>query len=389
MTLFRGLKSKFFGAKKVLEECNDLENLLKLINYVPNLAGFSFFRQKETVAFWVLHFSLLFYVYLIGCIIYQWFYAADILDYVKSNVNVALLIFIANNSWWYIKKRLLVQEVLTMIKEVDKVTKRNVYHQYKHKRILTKIMRILFVFYAFNYINLYFVYLPNRMQIESDYGMTTCVGIHRFNYLPLNVLCYVILGVQEITISSVVLNFQSMLLLLVAHTAGMYRLMADEINLFNEYDNINEHKLYVKNTLPGLIDRHVSILKITQLLTSLYSMPIGVNFGGNAVCLTLFFYLPLQEWLQFMPVLVYCGLVFSLYCFLCQQLVDAAEKFERAVYSCGWENFDLSEKKLVYVMLLQAQKPVRILAADIIAVNLPTFATTLQAMYKFITVVKL
>lgn len=168
----------------------------------------------------------------------------------------------------------------------------------------------------------------------------------------------------------------------------MYHLLAEEIMTFNILKNLEENQALVKERLPIIISRHSVILSTCDKLKSLYRLPIGVDFGSNAICMSLFFYLPLEEWLKYTPILIYCFLSFLLYCFLGQRLTTAAEVFERSVYCCGWENFDRKEKKLVYVMLRQAQKPVILLAADIIPVNMYTFATTLQAMFKFVTVVK-
>ena len=187
---------------------------------------------------------------------------------------------------------------------------------------------------------------------------------------------------------TVVLNYQALLLFLIAHTAAMYQMLSAEMLAFNEYEN-SDINTAVAERLPSLIERHALTLRIIDNLKALYSMPIGVNFGSNAVCICLFFYLSLHEAITFAPVLIYCFLVFFLYCFLCQRLINASEVFENAVYSCGWEKFNMKEKKTIYVMLLQAQKPITLLAADIIPVNIYTFASTLRAMYQFITVVKL
>lgn len=169
----------------------------------------------------------------------------------------------------------------------------------------------------------------------------------------------------------------------------MYQILADEMMAFNKYEDLNEHKALVNKTLPSLVGRHSLTLDVINKLKSLYSVSLGINFGSHALCILLILYLPLEEWFVFSPIWVYCALVFFLYCFLCQKLADASEIFERAVYCCGWENFDLKEQKMVFMMLRQAQKPVEVLAANIIPVNIYTFATTLQAMFKFVTVVKI
>lgn len=206
---------------------------------------------------------------------------------------------------------------------------------------------------------------------------------------PFKEICLVILFTQEISIMICVLNYQTLLVFLIAHTAAMFKMLTKELMALNNYSDLQEHKLYVKDHLPALIRRHALTLQVFDNLKLLYSKPLGVDFGSNAVCISLFFYISIGEWLKFVPVLVYCFLVFFMYCFLCQSMTNASENFENAVYCCGWEHFDLKEKKLVYVMLLQAQKPVVLLAADIIPVNMYTFATTLQFMFKFVTVMKI
>lgn len=212
--------------------------------------------------------------------------------------------------------------------------------------------------------------------------------MHPVDSTPYKQICLIILAAQELSIMCCALNYQTMLVFLIAHTATMFHMLTQEMMALNSYSDLEEHKLYVRERLPALIRRHALTLEVFNNLKLLYSVPIGVDFGSNAVCIALFFYISFQEWLKFVPVLVYCFLVFFMYCFLCQSMTNASEKFETAVYSCGWENFGLNEKKLVYVMFLEAQKPVVLLAAGIVPVNMYTFATTLQFMFKFVTVVK-
>lgn len=198
----------------------------------------------------------------------------------------------------------------------------------------------------------------------------------------------VILLAQELSIMMNCLNYQALLVCLIGQTANMYYMLSLEMLAFNEYKDSQETKEEAKKLLPSLIRRHVLLLDVFDRLKALYSFPLGVDFGSNAIIIALFFYLSLEQWLMFIPVLVYCVLVFFLYCFLFQKVTNAAEEFEQAVYGCGWENFDVKEKKIVYIMLRQAQQPVVLRAANIVPVNIYTFATTLQGIFKFVTVVK-
>nr|ARO76417.1 odorant receptor 11 [Conogethes punctiferalis] len=388
MDLFEHVKNTFSNVKTRLKH-NTYADLLWLVNIVPSFAGFSILGDTLWAPFWIAHLSLLMYIYGVGCAVYQIRDAQNTGDFIKSFVNVSLFVLIANNSYWFMMKRPLLKSTLADISKSDEMATVNVIFREKHERYLMRIKCILLIFYGFNVGNAAFVYLPHRVDVLNDYAMTPCYGMEPLSSSPNKEICMTLLCLQELSIMTVVLNYQALLLLLIAHTALLYHLLSDEIMTLN---NFNKDELYnnpaAKEFLPVIIHRHSIILSVIFKLKALYSVPIGVNFGSNAVCISLFFYLPLQQWLQFMPILVYCFLVFFLYCFLCQRLSNAAEVFEMAVYACGWENFDINERKAVYVMLRQAQKPVELLAADIIPVNISTFATTLQAMFKFVTVVK-
>ncbi|CAK1545226.1 unnamed protein product [Leptosia nina] len=204
---------------------------------------------------------------------------------------------------------------------------------------------------------------------------------------PNRQICQTILFIQEVFLLITDTNYQTLQIVLISHTATMYQILADEMMSLDEPGDENHYE-YIKDKLQILIKRHTLTLDTIRNLQALYSLPMGVNFGLNTVCIALFFYLPTEEWIDFFPFLIYCFLVFFLYCYLCQKLIDASELFERSVYACGWETFATKERKVVYIMLMQAQKPIQLLAADIVPVNIYTFATTIQVLYKMITVVK-
>lgn len=213
------------------------------------------------------------------------------------------------------------------------------------------------------------------------------------------ILCLILIACTEVTVFFVLLNYQCLLYLLIAHTAAMYQILSDEINQLNETDEegneteyaataVSDREAFVKERLHLYIDRHCMILKTIKNLNHLYNMPIGITFISNGICIMLIFFLSTEEYMSYMSTLVYCILVFFLYCHLCQRLTNASEDFERAVYNCGWENFKVAEKQKVYNMLVAAQRPVQLLAADIIPVNIATFATSCQFMYKLVALVK-
>nr|WCC57420.1 odorant receptor 20 [Papilio glaucus] len=380
MGLKKYVKDILLNGKKHLQR-NNLESLLWLVNLIPNIAEIT----KKTAPFWISHISLLFYIYGFGCIVYQIKFANGPGDFIKSYVNVSICTLTATSSGWFLMKWPFCKNMLQKVIKNDEMTRQSEFLKKRHSKLLSVIKKMLLVFYGLNMINVFFIYLPHRADLQNDnFSMTQCVGLEPLSTSPNREVCRTIILTLELSLVTIVLNYQALLLLLIAHTTAMYQLMADEMTALDSNDTGNN----VKEKLPTMILRHSMTMSTVDDLKNLYSVPIGIHFGSNAVCICLFFYLPLQDWITFMPVLVYCFLVYFLYCFLCQRLINASEEFERAVYCCGWEKFDLNEMNLTYLMLMQAQKPIELLAAGIVPVNIYTFATSMQAMFKFVTVVK-
>ncbi|XP_026747576.1 odorant receptor 30a-like [Trichoplusia ni] len=368
---------------------NTLENLLWFIDIGPKMVGFDLKRKKVFVWFWVVHLFLLAYVYCLGTFVYLWKRADSAQDSVKSFFNVAIVLLVGNASWWTLSKRSLLKHAIQKTEVCDRLALHSPFFQQKHAQYIRHVKIVMFLFYGLNVSNGFLIYFPHRISLSNDFAMAQCVGMEPLSESPNGEICLVTLAMQEFTFLFIVLNYQSVQLILIEHASIMFRLLALEMNTLNEPADVEVSKKLAKEILPSIIKRHALLLDVINTLKLLYSVTMGFNFGSNAVCILLFFYIPLQEWLQFMPVLVYCFFVFFLYCFLCQRLVDSSEIFETAVYCCGWEKFDLREKKMVFVMLRQSQKPVILKAADIVPVNIATFASTLQAMFKFVTVVKI
>ncbi|XP_063531638.1 uncharacterized protein LOC134742425 [Cydia strobilella] len=375
--------------KKRLVE-NSFDNLVWLVMIGPSLGGYQITRKNVFVPFWIIHLSLLAYVYGVGNVVYQAKHAQVASDFIKSNVNVTLLVFISYNSYWLIKKRDVLRSVLKKAKECDTSTIQAGLFVEKYDRSLSVIKRILIIFYSVNTINEFTTYLPNRADLnENTFSMTPCVGMEPLTSSPQREICIALLSIQEITNMNTTHSFQSMMLLLIWHTSVMYRLLSDEITTFSTLLTDPGNYDFVKGRLPVIIYRHALILDITKDLRTLYSIPMGINFGSNAVCLCFFFFLEPAEYFSFMPILVYCFILFFLYCFLGQRLSDAAEMFSQAVYNSGWEMMRIKERRAIFCMLMQSQKEVHLLAANLIPVNMSTFATTCQGIYKLVTVFKL
>ncbi|XP_037968024.2 uncharacterized protein LOC119692255 [Plutella xylostella] len=403
------LRSSIAKVKLNFKE-NKLENLLWVVNVVPSIFGFSLLKDKISAPFWIVNFFLLFYIYILGSLWYLIFEAETASEYVTIYVNVAIIILAANNASWWVTKRTSLRVVITLLNKNDSLVTGSDERRRRHATMIRNIKNIILIFYGGIYLSEIFNYLPNRVRVTQDYAMVPCVGIIKDpTASPNREICMAMLFVQECAMMVSVLNYQALLIVLIAHTAAMYELLADELLELNHQasdlladellelnhqgpdttsDTEQSFQTYIEQRLITFVDRHCYLIQITGYLRQLYSIPIGIGFGYCAICIILCSYLNSQDMVKFYPVLMYCVYLFFMFCYLGQRLINAAEQFESAAYCCGWERFSVRNRRTVYNMLVLAQRPVALLAADIIPINIDTFATTTQAMYKFATVVK-
>lgn len=202
----------------------------------------------------------------------------------------------------------------------------------------------------------------------------------------------VILALQELTAIVAVCSYDCALLFLFSHTTAVFQILYEDMTSFNDITQTctrsAEAYIEIEDRLKNIIIRHALALHTVGKLESIYSLAIGIGFGLDAISLCLFFVLPLDVCLNFAPLIYHSLFIFFLYCFQGQRLTTASEKFEMAVYCCGWENLRVKERRQVLLMLKQAQKPVIVYAARVIPIRIHTFASTMQSIYKFVTIFK-
>nr|CUQ99292.1 TPA: Olfactory receptor 47 [Manduca sexta] len=384
---------------KIIKMCRDrlfensCVNLLRIIDFLPSLAGFSLRRSKFSVTFWIIHTVLLFYVYVSGTIIYQKYYAKEFVDLINSFFNISIFILIFVNSWWLLSRRSTLKELLDLVIINDDHITESGRLSSQHLQLLNKIKKILFACYVFHFVNDVCIFIPSRTVIIDDFVMASCVGLKPQDSSLDRIICMGILTVQEITSIMVVASYDMTLLFLFSHTTAMFQILYEDVTNFRElaenYYDSSEMKSAVFERLKNLLIRHSSILRTVQKMQDVYSVVVGIGFGLNAISMCLFFVLPIDVCLNFAPLIFHSLFVFFLYCYQGQRLTTASEKFEIAVYSCGWEHLGVRDQKTILLMLIQAQKPVIMMAAGVIPIRIRTFAYTLQNIYKFVTLFKI
>ncbi|XP_047021607.1 odorant receptor 23a-like [Helicoverpa zea] len=371
---------------------NSYANLIWLINFLPSLCGFPLLNVKFNFLFWTIHTILLFYVYILGVVVYQMYSAKDFIDSINSFFNISAFILISVDSWWILRRRKDLNNLLEIARKNDDLIIENGRFHGDYEKMLRRIKIIVIMCYVFHFINEVLIFIPYRTLRMEEFSIASCVGLEPLDVSPNREVCMGQLALQELTSIVVVCSYDVSLLFLFSHTTAVFQVLFEEMINFSEMAK-SCHKTaedydVIEARLSNIIDRHGLALRTVRKVEAIYSEAIGIGFGLDAISLCLFFVLPIEVILHFAPLIYHSLFIFFLYCFQGQRLTTASEKFEMAVYCCGWENLRVKERKQVLLMLKQAQKPVIVYAAKVIPIRLSTFATTMQSIYKFVTVFK-
>lgn len=71
----------------------------------------------------------------------------------------------------------------------------------------------------------------------------------------------------------------------------------------------------------------------------------------------------------------------SIECISGQKIMDASLMFERAVYDCKWENFDVNNRKIVLLMLPCAQRTLKISAGGVTSLDFSCMLSVFRFSY--------
>nr|WCC57417.1 odorant receptor 17 [Papilio glaucus] len=370
---------------------NSFQNLLWLIDLLPTVCGFSYFSSKVKVSFWIFTILPAIYIHLTGALVYQIRYSNGFIDTANSYFNILLFIIICNCSRWLMFERKGLCKVLELLKRNNDMTMQFANSNEKLKKIMKYLKTIVLICYIFHFVNEVLIYLPKRIAEIEDFSIIPCVGLEPMSKSPNKEICQALLITHGIVGIIVTVCYDVTFLFLFGYTASMFVILKEETMYLNVKDDgahRQEFTRTVANRLKNIIIRHSLTLHTVENIQNIYNFCIGVTFGLDAITMCLFFVLPFGVVLNFAPLLIHNLLTFFLYCYQGQKITSAAERFEMAVYCCGWENFNVKEQKMILIMLRQSQKPVIINSACVVPICIYTFACTMQAIYKFVATFK-
>uniref|UniRef100_A0A2A4JHA7 Odorant receptor n=1 Tax=Heliothis virescens TaxID=7102 RepID=A0A2A4JHA7_HELVI len=377
--------------KRRLEE-NSFENLIWLLNGLPRLCGFPLFDVKFNYLFWTIHMFLLFYIYIVGIVVYQMYSTGGFIDCINSFFNISAFILVFVDGWWIYKKRTEFNKLLEVVKKNDDLITETGRFLDVHEKMLRSIKIIIIMCYVFHFVNEIMIFIPFRTLKMDDFSIASCVGLEPLDVSPNHEICMGLLAVQVVTSVVLVCSYDLSLLFLFSHTTAVFQILFEEMMSLNEIaetcQKSDEDYDVIVARLRNVTVRHVLALHTVRKLEDIFSISIGICFGLDTISLCLFFVLPLEVCMHFAPMIYHSLFIFFLYCCQGQRLTTASEKFEMAVYCCGWENLRVKERRQVLLMLVQAQRPVIVYAARIIPIRIHTFASTMESIYKFVTIFK-
>ncbi|GBP55346.1 hypothetical protein EVAR_31866_1 [Eumeta japonica] len=343
------------------------------------------------------------YMHMGGIVAYVLSYELDLIAKIQITVYITWYIEYCNFLLWLVSTRPAMKEVIGLIRESDLLANENKPLNEKRRSLLWSITLVIVGFYAWILIEMSF-YVPTHItaKIFEDptiYGTVVCVGMDNLGTNPNKAICGVEVTIYVWIFGTLVMYYTAAFLFLIGYLTVTYTLLAEEMECFaaqsisgddisNERDTkrtigLQLDQRLVQDRLRTLIRRYSLLLMTTKKIKNLFSVSIGVDTGVNLTLVFIIVILPPQDILKLYAYIGFAILHMTLYCVACQRLEDASRRFELAVCCCGWEDFDVSNRKSVLVMLMQAQKPVNFPAAGVIMLNVKSLGEGIQALYKF------
>lgn len=139
---------------------------------------------------------------------------------------------------------------------------------------------------------------------------------------------------------------------------------------------------YVEEHLKDIIKAHGRNKNLLHKVEDVFSGAIALEFSLLGVGLIAALLGGIENTYLQMP---FALMQVGMDCYTGQRVRDASIKFERAVYDCKWENYNLSNKKTILMMLLNSQKTMKLSAGGITILNFSCFMQVIKSIYSATT----
>nr|QEE82734.1 odorant receptor 16 [Conogethes pinicolalis] len=142
---------------------------------------------------------------------------------------------------------------------------------------------------------------------------------------------------------------------------------------------------YVRSHLREIIKMHRANINIVQKIESVYRNLNAAEFILLTFGITVELLGGLENTYLQIP---FALMQVAMDCYCGQKVMDASVVFEKAVYACQWENFDVDNMKTVLVMLQMSQKTMRLSAGGVTMLSFTSLASVIRIIYSGYTALR-
>ncbi|KAI5634372.1 7tm odorant receptor domain-containing protein [Phthorimaea operculella] len=149
--------------------------------------------------------------------------------------------------------------------------------------------------------------------------------------------------------------------------------------------NEEKRQAYVRRHLTDIVKSHTICMSLLKQVEEVFNIGIAFEF--------LFIFMGLTADLLGDLAKTYIQLPFvlssiSIDCLTGQRIKDASLVFEKAVYDSKWENFDVTNRKIILLMLRSAQKGLKLTAGGFAALTSECLMGVLKTTYSAYTTLR-
>ncbi|KAL4703671.1 hypothetical protein ACJJTC_016215 [Scirpophaga incertulas] len=200
-------------------------------------------------------------------------------------------------------------------------------------------------------------------------------------------------------------NITAFLIVIIGYTeATMLALSEELLNLWDDAQTFYESSLpdnavditpiadkdkvindYIKQKLHEVVRIHTINLELIRQIEYVFRDAIAVEFMLLIAGLIAELLGGLENTYIEMP---YALMQVAMDCLTGQRMMDASLRFENAVYDCKWENFSVTNKKTVMLILQNAQKTMVLSAGGVTTLSFNCLMSVLKSIYSAYTALR-
>ncbi|XP_046969739.1 uncharacterized protein LOC124537069 [Vanessa cardui] len=237
-------------------------------------------------------------------------------------------------------------------------------------------------------VEVYLLYGLEPMLESPNFEIGTCIttlSVGFAVYIMVSVAVYVIVlvGYNEAQLNAL--------------SEELIRVWDDSKNFYNHIKHrVNDkvHAVYIQKQimnefirirLRDIIKFHIANINLLHELDEEFGATMAIEYSIMAVSIIAGLLGGLDNTHLQLP---YVIVQIFMDCLAGQRLMDACDNFEKSVYSCQWENFNVSNQRTIHLMLMMSQKTLMLSAGGVSKLNFNFMMIIFKSAYSTYTTLK-